>query len=168
MDTYLDTHFSNFDAPKVAEELRVATQTAQRAEREWQEARRAVAALQATMDAFHAWQASHARIEVGIAAERSNAGRISTSNGESQTGRKSILALIEGGSDRREWTIPSVADALGLGQAAHHAIGVTLSRLARDGTISRPRKGVYTKLAPERIGPQEGAGPENRLEVGPR
>ena len=83
------------------------------------------------------------------------------SNGTSRTSRRAISDLIYGGDDEAEWTIGSVADALGLGEDTHHAIGVpSLAALAVncERPSLRRRKGVYTKLPPATV--TAGAGEE--------
>lgn len=81
-------------------------------------------------------------------------------NGSGGTGgRAAIRKLFAEHFPDTEWTTPTVAEAMGLGKEHHHAIQVHLSRMARDGELLRPRKGVYT-LPPEGRTPEgeEGGG----------
>jgi hypothetical protein len=179
MDNYLDTHYAGFDAEraKAARDdaaTRVAAEKAarDRAEDALRRAEKKLQAHQQALDGYWTWRA----LRDGGESNNGDAPRetpIATptrpnGNAEAPTGRKAILTLIEDDPDGKEWSIPSIARTLGLGHDAHHAIGVSLSRLARGGLIERPRKGTYTKLAPYPVATGEGAEREMRLAVGSR
>jgi hypothetical protein len=78
-------------------------------------------------------------------------------------GREAVLRLFSEFPPDREWTIAEVVSALATrgwaGPDDHHAVSVSLSRLARAGNVRRLRKGVYQA--------QEPFSPEERGETSP-
>lgn len=164
--SYLDKYFAAFDEDAAQADIdQVAAEVDEKqaafdlAEAELRHARDLLESKRAGLEAWRAWKAATtgtttAPVEPAI------------ENGDSPTSRRSLAALIGSHPGDHEWTIPSVADALGLGHDAHHAIGVSLSRMARAGEIFRRRKGVYTKLPPEPVRGDEGGNREVRLAPG--
>jgi hypothetical protein len=166
--SYLDTLYSNIDVAAINAELRsgqalMAEGNAEmrRGEAKVNEGRRKTASAEATLAAYRAWQIASGQIseddEPLPRADRPGA----LGGSHSPTGRASVLALIENGADTAEWTIPTLADALGVGPESHHAIGVSVQRLARDARIRRVRKGFYTKL----LSPNDSPGGEEEREM---
>ncbi len=74
----------------------------------------------------------------------------------SPTGRQSMRDLMAEHDPATEWTIPVIAGFLELDESAHDAIGQSLARMARDGEIFRPRRGVYKLRPPELPGSDQG------------
>jgi len=146
MSTYLDNFYGQFDVEAVQRQIDEARDQVRGAQER-------LNAAEASMAAYQAWQAvrtddsasSNGRHTAGSVPDASPL-RPVTSRDLPPTGRRALLALIDA-TPGRTWSIPSVAGTLGLSHEAHHAIGVSLSRLAREGKIARPSKGVYTKLA---------------------
>jgi hypothetical protein len=175
MSSYLDEHYSNFNVALAMADRQDAEMRASRARKarddadaELREAEVEAETIQRTIDAYNAWRASRELDELPADQPRVGQPAVIQHNGTSLTSRASILELIEGGPDEREWTIPSVAEALGLGEEAHHAIGVSLSRMTRiwngeSPKLARRRRGVYTKLPSETV--PAGTGEDREVSV---
>jgi hypothetical protein len=184
--SYLDTLYSNFDIAAAMDEKREAEKRAAEARDErdaadvkMRKAIRRANMAEAAIAGFRAWQeaqgggatdkaaASDTRadsaVESAILRGGSQVATGAPGGSKSPTGRASVNALIDNGPDDAAWTIPSMAEALGVGPEAHHAIGVSAQRLARDGKIARPRKGTYTKLPSATVTPAAEEGREMRL-----
>jgi hypothetical protein len=176
MNEFLQILYSGFDEAAAEAQLADTERVVEgalvaraEADRVLQKAERERDAAQAALDAYHAWKATLNGHDTTV--RRDDASHVIFQakhhpNEQTPTGRRSILMAIEEGRDEREWTIPSIAAHFGLGPESHHAIGVSVSRLKRDGQIDRPRKGVYTKLAPKAVAAAEGA--EREMELGER
>lgn len=181
--SYLDSFYSNFDVAAAMAEKRAAEDkfAEARAEKEAADAKMRDAAARASMaetaiTGYVTWQetqndegkgANGAGTDISAVAIANEGGPAvitgAPGGSNSPTGRASVHALIDSGPDDATWTIPSLAEALDVGQEFHHAIGVSLQRLTRDGKIARVRKGVYTKLPSEPVAPGAEEGREMRL-----
>lgn len=151
--SFLDKVFASFDEREAVQERDRALERMQKAEAEvnlamsqLEDAQREFVTINETITAWERWSGQSLTPEE---AEVSHTGN----GGEGTGGRAAIRTLLAAHSRHREWTTPSVAEAMGLGKEHHHAIQVHLSRMARDGELLRPRKGVY-RLLPEGRSPE--------------
>jgi hypothetical protein len=186
--SYLDTLYSNFDIAAAMDEKRTADERAAEAraekdaaEAKMREAIRRANMAEAAIAGYRTWQETQSgeakdtdtanagsigTAEASVSASGALASAGTPGGSNSPTGRASVHALIEGGADGVMWTIPSMADALGVGPESHHAIGVSAQRLTRDGKIARVRKGAYVKLPSATVGAAAEEGGEMRLNGG--
>jgi hypothetical protein len=139
--SFLDRVFANFDEQEALEdyaraerEMHDANTGLKAAVEKAEKARHDFIVIEETVDAWERW--SGRKIRATAEAEHQ-------ANGGGTGGRAAIRELLRQHSPDKEWTIPTVADAMGLAKEHHHAIQVHLGRMARDGELQRPRKGVY-------------------------
>lgn len=157
LDTYpttkfLDKVFSSFNAQLAVKERERAAELLDQRKRELTHAgeryNEAVQSYTAITEMINAWERWSGQ---SVSPEPENGQR------EGTGGRAAIRKLLSEHPPDREWTIPEVAEALGLSKQQHHAIQVHLSRMARDNELVRPRKGVY-RLPPTELGSGEERG----------
>jgi hypothetical protein len=152
MSDYLETFFAGFDEARAAKAVADADAEALKAAAHAHSQRQ-------VLDAYRAWKRTQDGDNTEAATTRSESAidhiiiqAIPSKNGDTQspTGRDAVRSVFLDDAADQEWTIPLVAEALGLGTEYHKRIGITLQRLVKDGVVVRPRKGRY-KLPTETV-----------------
>lgn len=153
MSDYFDQLFSDFDERRAMADLARAEDAVAKANAVAQSRRQLLRAYEAWKDAQTSAESNPAEIAVQAQASSAATAIVTTpptSDATPPTGRDAVRGVFLAGPQDIEWTIPGIADVLGLGPDYHTRIGTTLQRLVSDGAVIRPRKGRY-KLPPATV-----------------